>query len=133
MALFKVLKGNRSALDSQVLHDGYAYFCVDDGSFHIDYADLDGILKRKQISAEFADRLRYRDGDTTIEIDPSELLTAGNYEEIIGTATTEKNGLMSKEDKLRLDTIEENIEFITTDDIDAICGATIRLASEVEF
>lgn len=124
MALFKVLKGNRSALDSQVLHDGYAYFCVDDGSFHIDYADSDGILKRKQISSEFADRLRY--------IDPSEILTVGNYEETIGTATAEKNGLMSKEDKLRLDTIEENIEFITADDIDAICGATIMAATASE-
>jgi len=50
MALFKHLRGNRSSLGSQPLHDGYAYFCVDDGSFHIDYADSNGVLQRKQIT-----------------------------------------------------------------------------------
>ncbi|MBQ5824898.1 MAG: hypothetical protein IIW48_08835 [Clostridia bacterium] len=57
MALFKVLKGNRSALGSQALHDGYAYFCVDDGSFHIDYTDADGNLQRKQLNAKDAETL----------------------------------------------------------------------------
>lgn len=57
MALFKVLKGNRSALSAQALHDGYAYFCVDDGSFHIDYTDADGNLQRKQLNAKDAETL----------------------------------------------------------------------------
>lgn len=50
MALFKPLRGNRSSLETQPLHDGYAYFCTDDGSFHIDCTDTNGILKRKQIT-----------------------------------------------------------------------------------
>jgi len=50
MALFRQFRGNRSSLDAQPLHDGYAYFCTDDGSFHIDCTDTDGTLKRKQIT-----------------------------------------------------------------------------------
>ena len=36
MALFKVLRGSSTALSSQPLHDGYAYFTPDDGRFFID-------------------------------------------------------------------------------------------------
>ena len=50
MALFKQLRGNRASLDNQPLHDGYAYFCTDDGSFHIDYTNPNGALQRKQIT-----------------------------------------------------------------------------------
>lgn len=53
MALFKPLRGTRASLP-QELHDGYAYFCTDDGSFHIDYIDADGNLQRKQINANDA-------------------------------------------------------------------------------
>lgn len=50
MALFKVKRGNRAELP-QTKTDGYAYFCTDDGSFWIDYADANGTLHRKQIDA----------------------------------------------------------------------------------
>lgn len=50
MALFKPMMGNSSALDSQAKQAGYAWFCTDDGSFHIDYIDRDGNLQRKQIN-----------------------------------------------------------------------------------
>ena len=55
MALFRKLRGNRTVLDLQELHDGYAYFCTDDGTFHIDYVDTDGSLQRKQINANQAE------------------------------------------------------------------------------
>ena len=32
MALFKPFRGTRAALDALEKHDGYAYFCTDDGS-----------------------------------------------------------------------------------------------------
>ena len=51
MALFKQLRGSRASLNNQPLHDGYAYFCTDDGSFHIDCTGADDVLKRKQITA----------------------------------------------------------------------------------
>ena len=57
MALFKQMRGKRADLDTQPLHDGFAYFCTDDGSFHIDYTDADGNLQRKQISAKDAETL----------------------------------------------------------------------------
>lgn len=57
MALFKQCRGNRASLDAQPLCDGYAYFCVDDGTFHIDYADANGVLHRKQINAKDAETL----------------------------------------------------------------------------
>ena len=57
MALFKPFRGSRASLDAQPLHDGYAYFCTDDGSFHIDYTDADGNLQRKQINAQDAETL----------------------------------------------------------------------------
>ena len=57
MALWKPFRGSRTALDTQSLHDGYAYFCTDDGSLHFDYVDAEGTLRRKQISAEDAETL----------------------------------------------------------------------------
>lgn len=60
MALFKPLRGNRSTLEAQALHDGYAYFCTDDGSFHIDYVDADGNLQRKQVNQGDLEALGYK-------------------------------------------------------------------------
>lgn len=57
MALFKPYRGSRASLEAQPLHDGYAYFCLDDGSFHIDYLDDEGNLQRKQINAKDAETL----------------------------------------------------------------------------
>lgn len=57
MALFKPFRGSREALDLQEKHDGYAYFCVDDGSFHIDYIDTEGKLQRKQINDSMNTRI----------------------------------------------------------------------------
>lgn len=57
MALFKPMMGNSSVLDLQEKQAGYAWFCVDDGSFHIDYVDADGNLQRKQINDLMITRL----------------------------------------------------------------------------
>ena len=57
MALWKPFRGSRADLDSVPKHDGYVYFCVDDGTLFFDYANTDGILQRKQISAKDAESL----------------------------------------------------------------------------
>lgn len=57
MALFKQCRGNRADLDSVEKHDGYVYFCIDDGSLFFDYTDADNILQRKQINAKDAETL----------------------------------------------------------------------------
>lgn len=57
MALWKPMMGNSSALDSQPKQAGYAWFCTNDGSFHIDYVGADGNLQRKQINDAMIKRL----------------------------------------------------------------------------
>jgi hypothetical protein len=100
MALFKQLRGNRATLDSQPLTDGYAYFCVDDGTFHIDFKDTDGVLKRKQINAKDA-----------------ETLTGLSLDEIINQVQSNID-LSNYYTKTEID----NLELITVNDIDIICG-----------
>lgn len=57
MALWKPFRGNRADLDTVPKHDGYIYFCTDDGSLFFDYIDADGVLQRKQINAKEAEEL----------------------------------------------------------------------------
>ena len=57
MALWKPFRGNRADLEAIEKHDGYVYFCTDDGSLFFDYADADGNLQRQQISAKDAETL----------------------------------------------------------------------------
>lgn len=55
MALFKTLRGKRENLPEKKT-DGYAYFCIDDGTFWIDYLD-NNTVQRKQINAKEAEKL----------------------------------------------------------------------------
>lgn len=55
MALFKTLRGKRENLPEGKT-DGYAYFCIDDGTFWIDYLD-NNTVQRKQINAKEAEKL----------------------------------------------------------------------------
>ena len=52
MALWKPFRGSRTSLDNVEKHDGYVYFCTDDGTLFFDYVDSDGNLQRKQINAK---------------------------------------------------------------------------------
>lgn len=51
MALWKPFRGSRTSLDTVEKHDGYIYFCTDDGSLFFDFVDAEGNLQRKQVSA----------------------------------------------------------------------------------
>lgn len=83
MALFKQLRGNRSSLGAQPLHDGYAYFCTDDGSFHIDSTDEKGTLQRKQITSSKT---------STISLSASNWTTATNvYSQVVTVAGATTN------------------------------------------
>lgn len=76
MALFKPFRGNRESLNEQPLHDGYAYFCVDDGSFHIDAVDSDGKLQRIHINETFIKELLNMQNDIGY-IDAGEITQEG--------------------------------------------------------
>lgn len=106
MAVFKILRGKETTLPSTIT-DGYIYFCKDTKNYYIDYI-LDGTLTRSKIAAGYADKLRYTEGSTTVEIDPSTILTDSNYATKIGAATASKTGLMSASDKSKLDGIASN-------------------------
>lgn len=67
MALWKPFRGNRADLDAIEKHDGYVYFCTDDGALFFDYADADGNLQRKQINAKDAETLTGYTFDQIIE------------------------------------------------------------------
>lgn len=87
MALFKQLRGNRASLNTQPLHDGYAYFCIDDGSFWIDYND-NGELKRKRINAAELDS-KIGVVDDTIEITALNGIEMNGPTHIIGDTNVE--------------------------------------------
>lgn len=109
MALFKICKGAETNLP-QTLTNGYCYFCTDTTNFYIDYTDTYGALTRSKISAKYADKLRYTEDGNFVEIEPTDVLTKNNYETAIGVAATDKNGLMSALDKIKLDGIAENAD-----------------------
>lgn len=58
MALFKAFTGKSEYLDSEPRVSGHAYFCIDDGSFYIDYTDPEDaskVLRNKINFKELAD------------------------------------------------------------------------------
>lgn len=55
MALWKAFKGNRTSLATVDKHDGFVYFCTDDGSLFFDFTDIEGVLQRKQLNAKEAE------------------------------------------------------------------------------
>ena len=113
MALFKPFRGSRASLDAQPLHDGYAYFCIDDGTFHIDYVDADGNLQRKQLNAKEAETL---DGYSADEF----LLT----EEVVQAD-------WNQTDETMLDYIKNKPTILTEEDV--IESADNTLASAKEY
>lgn len=50
MSLFKVMRGNSADLGQQELHDGYAWYTLDEGGFYIDGSSSSGIVTRKKIN-----------------------------------------------------------------------------------
>ena len=95
MALFKIFKGNRDSLNDMPMHDGYAYFCMDDGTFHIDYADTNNTLSRKQINASEAEKLIGFDVSTVLNPTDIEIPTSNAvykvWEATDGEVSTIKN------------------------------------------
>lgn len=76
MALWKPFRGNRAVLDSVEKHDGYIYFCIDDGSLFFDFVDDTGNLQRRQINANEASKLVGYDIVTELNSSNSEIPTS---------------------------------------------------------
>jgi hypothetical protein len=95
MALWKPLKGNRTSLDTVEKHDGYVYFCTDDGTLFFDYVDAEGNLQRKQINAKDAETLMGKslvelqsDWSVSDEISPAYVRNRTHWAEAPVTTTT---------------------------------------------
>lgn len=97
MALFKPFRGSRKSLDTQELHDGYAYFCTDDGTFHIDYVDDSGNLQRKQINANEAQKLIGYDIATVLNPSDAEIPTSKAILDKLNPLQEEIDGKVNKE------------------------------------
>ncbi len=96
MALFKPFKGSRASLDAQELHDGYAYFCIDDGSFHIDHMNTDGVLQRKQINAKEAEKLVGYNITNTLNSNNAEIPTSNAVMNAISVDPTALNAMLEE-------------------------------------
>lgn len=93
MALWKPFRGNRSALDAVEKHDGYVYFCTDDGSLFFDYLDFEGNLQRKQINAKEAESLLGYTISTIINSSNTEIPTSQAVENAISNIAADDLGI----------------------------------------
>ena len=113
MALFKISKGSKTNLPA-TLTEGFCWYTYDDSKFYIDHKDESGVLVRRALNAQ--------DAETLTGASLATILNSSNIE--IPTS------------KAILDAFV-GFEFITVDDIDAICGTTIQVVnandSEVTF
>ncbi len=114
MAIFRMNRGLEASLPT-TFTDGAVYFCKDTGNFFIDFVNAEGNLTRSKISAEYAEKLRYVNNGKSVELDPNTIITSDNYLTQIGTASTTQAGLMSAEDKKKLDGIAENASKVEVD------------------
>lgn len=115
--LFKILQGNETNLPA-LLTDGYCYFLKDKHYFYVDHKNASGQLVRSKLSAEYADKLRYVNGGTMVEIAPEELALKSEVAAKADKATTLAGYGIT--DAYTINEID-NLEFITADDIDCIC------------
>jgi hypothetical protein len=108
MSLFKALRGNRTALAAVEKHNGYVYFCTDDGSLFFDYLDENNVLQRKQINAANAETLT---GLTLEEIKQSiswnDLQDKPNIEEMISSQLGGLRFLLNENGILTISTKED--------------------------
>lgn len=99
MALWKPFRGSRDTLGTVDKHDGYVYFCTDDGSLFFDYTDASGVLQRKQITAKEAEKLLnpidVTIGKKTVSVDGSKDVSFPLHE-IMGSIETPSSGNSNK-------------------------------------
>lgn len=132
MNVFKINRGLEANLPA-VLTNGYCYFCTDTTNFYIDHEDKNGALTRSKLSSKYADTLRYTEDGSFVEINPTDIITKNNYETIISVANTDKNGLMSSADKIKLNNLPEDISASLAKDFISAKGGAYSLDTTLEL
>lgn len=118
MALFKIFKGNRDSLNDMPMHDGYAYFCMDDGTFHIDYADTNNTLSRKQINASEAEKLIGFDVSTVLNPTDIEIPTSNAVYKVWETTDSEVSAIKDEIDETCKSGTSESKTVMRFDDVE---------------
>lgn len=132
MNVFKINRGLEANLPA-VLTNGCCYFCTDTTNFYIDYEDKNGVLTRSKLSSKYADTLRYTEDGNFVEINPTDIITKNNYETIISVASTDKNGLMSSADKIKLNNLPEDISASLANEFISAKGGSYSLDTTLEL
>ena len=123
MAFYRINKGKEENLPS-AMSEGSLYFCIDTGNLFVDHKNTSNTLVRTKVSGKYAEKLRYAKDGSTVEIDPSTILTDNNYETKIGTATQSKSGLISSTDKTKLDGVATGAEVNQNAFSNVVVGST---------
>lgn len=92
MALFKVSKGASPNLPS-TLTEGYCWYTYDDSKFYIDYKDENGVLSRKALNAQEAEKLTGYDITTILNYSDIEIPTSKAVLDAIGAVTADDFGI----------------------------------------
>ena len=97
MALWKPFRGNRADLDAVEKHDGWIYFCVDDGTLFFDYKDTYGELQRKQINAKEAEQILDYNISTILNNKHTEIPTSKAVSDALGGLrfSIKENGILT--------------------------------------
>lgn len=121
--LFKILHGDASRISTDVtpFHEGYCYV-THDGYMHIDMnIGTEDVPNNQRI------KLNAGDAEKLTGATLATIMNSSNIE--IPTSKAVLNYLENYYTKTEID----NMELITVDDIDAICGGSIVAASEVLY
>lgn len=86
MALFKVSKGLNTNLP-ETLTEGYCWYTYNDSKFYIDFKDENGILSRKALNAQEAEKLTGYDIATILNSSEVEIPTSKSVWDAINNIT----------------------------------------------
>lgn len=92
MALFKVSKGLDTNLP-EALTEGYCWYTYDNSKFYIDFKDENGVLSRKALNAQEAEKLTGYDIATILSSSEVEIPTSKSVWDAINNITADDLGI----------------------------------------
>ena len=92
MALFKVSKGLNTNLPD-TLTEGYCWYTYDDSKFYIDFKDENGVLSRKALNAQEAEKLTGYNIATILNSSEVEIPTSKAVLDVIDNLTADDLGI----------------------------------------
>ena len=106
MALFKISKGSKSNLPT-TLTEGYCWYTFDDSKFYIDFKDENGVLARKALNAEDAEKLSGASLTTILNSSDVEIPTSNAVLNALLNYQLKSDDTLTTEDKTLVGAINE--------------------------